>query len=88
MRKVIASVGGSIGCAGSGCVTSGAQIVCDDRRLGQAGDRDDVAGRRLFDSGALQPAEGEHLGHAALLDQLAVAVEHLDRLVRLDRART
>src|SRR6516164_2269012 len=29
MRKVIAKVGGSMGCAGSGSVTSGAQIVCD-----------------------------------------------------------
>ena len=29
MRKVIASVGGSIGCAGSGSSTSGAQIVCE-----------------------------------------------------------
>ncbi len=29
MRNVMASVGGSIGCAGSGCITSGAQIVCE-----------------------------------------------------------
>ena len=28
MRKVMASVGGSIGCAGSGSVTSGAHSVC------------------------------------------------------------
>ena len=34
-------------------------------------------------AGALEAAEGEHLGDAALLDQLAIAVEHLDRLVRL-----
>ena len=29
MRKVMARVGGSIGCAGKGSVTSGAQRVCD-----------------------------------------------------------
>ena len=37
--------------------------------------------------GALEAAERQHLGDAAGLDQLAVVVEHLDALVRLDRAR-
>ena len=35
---------------------------------------------------ALEAAEGEDLRDAAGFDQLAVAVEHLDRLVRLHRA--
>ena len=56
-------------------------------RLRQPGDGDDVAGLGLLDGGALEAAEGQHLGDAALLDQLAVAVEHLDGLVGLDRAR-
>ena len=78
-RNVIGSVGGSIGCAGSGVSTSGAQIVCATVRLRQAGDRDDVAGLGLVDRHALEPAERQHLGDAAGLDQLAVVVEHLDR---------
>ena len=86
MRKVIARVGGSIGCAGSGSVTSGAQIVCDTVASGSPAMRDDVAGGGFLDAGALEPAKGQHLGDAALLDQVAVAVEHLDHLVRLDRA--
>ena len=40
--------------------------------VGQAGDGDDVAGGGLVETDALEPAKGEHLGHAALLDQLAV----------------
>ena len=57
------------------------------RRLRQPGDRHDVAGGRFLDAGALEAAEGEHLGHAAFLDQVAVAVEHLDGLVGLHGAR-
>ena len=86
MRKVMASVGGSIGCAGSGSVDLGRAEGVRDGRLRQAGEGDDVAGKAFLDRRALQPAEGEHLGDAAVLDQRAVAVEHLDRLVRLDRA--
>ena len=40
----------------------------------------------FIDRHALEPAEGQHLGDAAGLDQLAVVVEHLHRLVRLHRA--
>ena len=58
-----------------------------DGRLGQPGNRDDVAGDALLDRLALEAAEGEHLGDAALLDQLAVARQGLDGLVRPDRAR-
>ena len=46
-RKVIASVGGSIGCAGSGVSTDGSQIVMATVAFGSAGERDDVAGFRL-----------------------------------------
>jgi hypothetical protein len=57
-----------------------------DGALGQAGDGDDVACVRLIQRNALDAAEGEDLGNAALLDQLAVAVHRLDGLVRLDVA--
>src|SRR5262249_59389206 len=57
------------------------------RCLREPGDRDDVAGGRLFDAGALETAEGEYLGHAAVFDQLSIAIEYLDALVRADRAR-
>ena len=79
MRNVMASVGGSIGWAGSGSVTSGRADRVRHRRLRQPGDGDDVAGLRLLDAGAVEPAKGQHLGDAALLDQIAVAVEHLAR---------
>ena len=52
-----------------------------DERVGQAGDGDDVAGKTFIDRRTLQAAEGKDLGHAALLDQFAVAVEDLDRLI-------
>ena len=57
-----------------------------DGALGQAGDGDDVARLGVVDRLALDAAEGEDLRDAAVLDQLAVAVENLDGLVRLDRA--
>ena len=77
-RKIMASVGGSIGCAGSGVLDLGVADGVGDGRLRQAGDRDDVAGLGLVDRHALEAAERQHLGDAAGLDQLAVAVEHLD----------
>ena len=55
--------------------------------LGDACNGDDVARESLIDSRALQPAERQHLGHARRLDQLAVARQRLDGLVRLDAAR-
>ena len=48
-----------------------------DRGVRQAGDGDDVARFGLFDRHALEAAERQHLGDAAALDQLAVAIEHL-----------
>ena len=56
-------------------------------RVRQPRDGDDVAGPRLVDRRALEPAERQHFGDAAALDQLAVMVEHLDLLVRLDASR-
>ena len=58
-----------------------------DRRLGDAGDGDDVAGLGEIDGRALQAAEGQHLGDARGLDQRAVAAHGLDGLVGLDAAR-
>src|SRR5579871_1131909 len=46
-----------------------------------------IAGFGFLDAGALEPTEGEQLGDAALLDELAVAVEHLHLLVRLHAPR-
>ena len=57
-----------------------------DGALGQAGDGDDVAGLSLVDRLALEAAEGEDLGNAAGFDQRPVIGQHLDRLVRLQRA--
>ena len=68
-------------------MTSGAQMVCATVALGRPAMRDDVAGFGLLQAHALKAAEGEHLGHAALLDELAVVIEHLDRLVGRDRIR-
>ncbi len=55
--------------------------------LGQARDGHDVARERFLDRLPLEPAEGQHLGDAAFLDQLAIAIQHLDALVGLDGAR-
>ncbi len=57
-----------------------------DGGIGQAGNGDDVAGLGFIDRNAVEAAEGEHLGNAAGLDQLALMVKHLHRLVRLHRA--
>ena len=46
-----------------------------DGRLRDAGDGDDVAGLGEVDAGALQAAEGQHLGDARGLDQRAVAAD-------------
>ncbi len=62
-----------------------AQRVGDVEFL-EPGDGDDVAGLGLLDRRALDAAEGEDLRHAALLDDLARAVEHLNGLVGLHRA--
>ena len=57
-----------------------------DVELFQSRDRDNVAGDRLVDWRALDAAEGENLRDPARLDKIALAVEHLDRRVGLDRA--
>ena len=64
-RNTMASVGGLIGCAGSGCV-DGWMRRWSWRRWPPAGParRDDVAGFRLLDRHALEPAERQHLGDA------------------------
>ena len=59
-----------------------------DGRVGETRERDDVACACFIETDALEPAKGEHLRHAALLNELAGMVEHLDRLVRCDRARS
>src|SRR6202171_1245158 len=58
-----------------------------DEGLRQAGDGDEVSGDTFFDRYPLQAAEGQHLGDAAFLDQVAVAVQNLDRLIWFYRAR-
>ncbi len=58
-----------------------------DGRLGDAGDSDDVAGLGDVDGGALQAAEGQHLGDARGLDQDPVAADRLDGLVGTHAAR-
>ena len=55
---------------------------------GEAGDGDDVARFGALDRHALKPAEGHDLRRAAVLDDLAVAVERVDRHVDLDRCPT
>ncbi len=57
-----------------------------DVELLQPRDRDNVAGDRLVDRRALDAAEGEDLRDPARLDKIALAVEHFDRRVGLDRA--
>ncbi len=58
-----------------------------DGRLAHAGDGDDLAGFGLFDRHALEAAEGQHLLHAEVLDELAFAIERLERLAGLEHAR-
>ena len=57
-----------------------------DGALRQAGDGDDITRLRFFDRLTLEATEGEDLGDAAGFDQRAVMVQHLDRLVGLQRA--
>ena len=68
-RNDMATVGGSIGWACSGSVTSSAQKVSATVALGQARDGDDVARLAELDRLALDAAEGEDLGDAPLLDE-------------------
>ena len=58
-----------------------------DGGLGEARDRDDVAGLGLVDRLPLEAAERQDLGDPCLLDQLAVAGHRLDGHVGLDPAR-
>src|SRR4029078_10327888 len=55
-------------------------------RLHQAGDGDDVAGFGALDGDAIQALEGEQLGGAAFLNEVAVDIYRLDRGVDLDPA--
>ena len=86
-RNVMASVGGSIGCAWIGVSITGSQMVWATVALGSPA-RATMSPASASSTGTRsRPAEGQHLGDAAGLDELAVVVEHLDGLVRLDRAR-
>ena len=67
-RKDMVTVGGSIGWAGSGSVVLGRAEGVGDGALREAGDGDDVAGLAVVDRLALQAAEGQDLGDAAVLD--------------------
>ena len=75
IRNVMASVGGSMGCAGSGMThfrrADGVRHGC----FRQPGNGDDIAGGSVLDAGPIEPAKGQHLGHAALLDQLAIPID-------------
>ena len=70
-------VGGSIGWAGSGSVDQRVAERVGDGALDHAGDGDDVARLGLVDRDALEAAEAQHLGDAALLDQVAVGASTL-----------
>ena len=61
--------------------------VCDDGRLGQAGDGDDVAGEASSIGVRSRPRKASTLVTRPVLDQVAVAVQHLDRLVGLRPSR-
>ena len=67
MRNVMVSVGGSIGCAGSGSVTSGAHSVCETEASGRPA-MATMSPANPSSTAPLQAAEGQHLGDAALLD--------------------
>ena len=58
-----------------------------DSGLLKAGNGDDVAGFGDVDGGALEAAEGENLGDAALFEFLAVAGERMDGVTGFDLAR-
>ena len=58
-----------------------------DGRHGQAGEADDVARARFVHRHAIEPAERQDLRRATRLDDIAVIVERVDRLVGLHRAR-
>ena len=58
--------------AWSGALTDGIGDGVGDGRLDQAGDGDDLARLGAVDRHALEPAEGEDLGRAAFLDEVAV----------------
>ena len=66
-------VGGRSAAPAAAASTAGSQSVSATVALVKPGDGDDVAGLGLVDRLPLEAAEGQHLGDAALLDQLAVA---------------
>jgi len=72
--------------AGRGAASRfGAQMVCATV-ASEARDRHDIAREGLIERKALQSAERQHLGDAALLDSLPVRFEHLRGLIRLHGA--
>ena len=82
----IDTVGGSIGCAFKGASTERIAEGIGDGALGKAGNGDNVAGFGFLQRRALDAAESDDLGDPPGLDQLAVAAQDLDGLVRLDGA--
>ena len=84
-RNIIASVGGSIGCAGIGVSTDGSQIVIATVAFGSPAMATMSPASASSTGTRSSAAERQHLGDAAALDQLAVVVEHLHRLVGFGR---
>ena len=81
----IDTVGGSIGWAWIGTSTLGSQKVSATVPLGRPAMATMSPASANSTGCALEAAEGEDLGDAAGFDHLAVARQHLHRLVRLDR---
>ena len=79
--KLIASVGGSISRACSGAVTVGSAMVLETVALISPAMATMSPASALSTGTRSRPAEGEHLGRAAVLDDLAVHVDRLDRHV-------
>ena len=85
-EMVMARVGGSMGLAGIGVFHRQIAQRVGDGGLLQARNGDDVAGFGALHRHARQAAEGQQLGDAGALDDLAVAVQRLDLAVDGDGA--
>ena len=82
----IETVGGSIGCAGSGVSTEGSQKVSATVPLVSPAMATMSPAPASSSGVRSMPRKAENLGQASLLDHLAVGGEHFYRLVRLDAA--
>ena len=81
MPNTIDTVGSSTAIGGIAIRMLGIGDRLADGDVLDAGEADDVARRRPRNLDALQPLEGEQLGHARLLHR-SVELEHDDRVVR------